>query len=73
MRLLDATYKTMCYALLLFFMVGKRNVDFQIVESFVIENKTYKAISEAVAAIKSWNPKFHEEVRALKSNFSSTV
>ena len=39
-------------------MVVKTNVDCQIVASFVIENETYKAISEAVAVIKSWNPEF---------------
>ena len=36
--LLDATYKTTRYALPLFFMVVKTNVDYQIVVSFVIEN-----------------------------------
>ena len=81
--LLDATYKTTRYALPLFFMVVKTNVDYQIVASFVIENETYEAISEAVAVIKSWNPEFdpkygmtdycHEEIRALENNFPSTV
>ena len=81
--LLDATYKTTRYALPLFFMVVKTNVDYQIVVSFVIENQTYEAISEAVAVIKSWNPKFnpkygmtdycHEEIRALENNFPSTA
>ena len=38
--LLDATYKATRYALPLFFMVVKTNVDYQIVASFVIENET---------------------------------
>ena len=81
--LLDATHKTTRYALSLFFMVVKTNVDYQIVASFVIENETYEAIWEAVAVIKSWNPEFdpkydmtdycHEEIRALENNFTSTV
>ena len=81
--LLDATYKTTQYALLLFFMFAKTNLDYQIVESFVIENETYEAISEAVAVIKSWNPEFdpkyrmayyfHEEIRALENNFPGTI
>ena len=83
MILLDATYKTTRYALLLFFMVVKTNVDYQIVASFVIENETYEAISETVAVIKSWNAEFdpkygmtdccHEEIRAVENNFRSTV
>ena len=83
MVLLDATYKTTRYALLLFFMVLKTNVDYQIVASFVIKNETYEAILEAVVVIKSWNPEFdpkyamtdycHEEIRALENNFPSTV
>ena len=43
MILLDPTYKTTRYALLLFSMVGKTNVDYQIVPSFVAENKTQEA------------------------------
>ena len=83
MVLLDGTYKTTRYSLLLFFMVVKTNVDYQIVASFVIENETYEAISETVAVIKSWNAEFdpkygmtdccHEEIRAVENNFRSTV
>ena len=83
MILLDATYKTTRYGLPLFFMIVKTNVDYQIVASFVIENETYEAITEAVAVIKSWNPKIdpkygmtdhcHEKIRALENNFPSTA
>ena len=38
MVLVDAAYKTTRYALLLFFMVVKTNVDYQIEASFVIES-----------------------------------
>ena len=76
---LNATYKTARYALPLFFMAVKTNVNYQIVASFVIESKTYEAISETVAVIKSLNPKygitdyFHEEIGALENSFPSTV
>ena len=53
MILLDATYKTTRYTLPLMFIVVKTNVDYQTVASFVIENETYEAISEAVAVIKT--------------------
>ena len=53
MILVDATYKTTRYTLPLMFIVVKTNVDYQTVASFVIENETYEAISEAVAVIKS--------------------
>ena len=83
MILLGTTYETTRYVLPLFFMVVKTNVDCQIVASFVIENETYEAISEAVAVSKSSNPEFdpkygmtdycYEEIRALENNFPSTV
>ena len=79
MTLLDATCKTTRYALTLFFMVVKTNVDYQIVRSFVAENKTQEAITEALEVIKSWNPqcsaKFgmtdycNEEITSLESTF----
>ena len=54
MILLDATYKTTRYTLPLMFIAVKTNVDYhKTVASFVIENETYEAISEAVAVIKS--------------------
>ena len=53
--LLDATYKTTGYALPLFFLTVKTNIDYQIVGMFVIENETREAITEALKIIKSWN------------------
>ena len=54
MILLDATYKTTRYTLPLMLIAVKTNVDYhKTVASFVIENETYEAISEAVAVIKS--------------------
>ena len=55
LTLLDATYRTTRYALPLFFMVVKTNIDYQIVAVFVTENETEDSIQEALSIIKSWN------------------
>ena len=79
MALLDATYKTTRYALPLFFLVVKTNVDYQIVAAFIIESETTKGIMEALQVIKLWNPEFEprtfmtdyskEEMNAIKNVF----
>ena len=51
--LLDATYKTTKYSLPLFFVVVKTNVDYQIVASFVVQDETTVAITEALRIINS--------------------
>ncbi|KAK3745279.1 hypothetical protein QZH41_003744 [Actinostola sp. cb2023] len=56
--LLDATYKTTMYALPLFFVCVKTNVDYQVVAEFIIENETGDSISEALRIIYSWNNDF---------------
>ncbi|XP_047134258.1 calcium-responsive transcription factor [Hydra vulgaris] len=55
---LDATYRTTRYALPLFFLVVKTNIDYQVVAIFVCENETTSAITEALLCIKEWNPTF---------------
>ena len=79
LALLDATYRTTRYALPLFFLVVKTNIDYQIVANFVCENETTEAITEALVFIKKWNPSFqpkffmtdysNEEINALESVF----
>lgn len=54
--LLDATYKTTKYALPLFLLVVRTNVDYVPVAEFVVEDETTDAIREALSVIKSWNP-----------------
>ena len=44
--LLDATYKTTRYALPLFFMVLKTNVDYEVVGAFVCEGKELKILCQ---------------------------
>ncbi|KAK2558637.1 hypothetical protein P5673_018830 [Acropora cervicornis] len=54
--LLDTTYKTTRYALPLFFLAVKTNVNYQVVGSFVIEDETVRAINEALEVISKWTP-----------------
>ena len=54
--LLDATYKTCRYALLLFFLCVKTNVDYCVVGSFVVQRETKNAITEALQVLHNWNP-----------------
>ena len=58
--LLDATYRTTRYALPLFFIVVKTNVDYQVVASFAIQDETTSSIMEALSVVQSsnssWNP-----------------
>lgn len=54
--LLNATYKTTKYALPLFFVAVKTNVDYQIVASFVIQDETTESITEALGVLREWNP-----------------
>ena len=53
--LLDATYKTTRYALPLFFMVVKTNVDYEVVGAFVREVERTENIMSALKILKSWN------------------
>ena len=53
---LDATYKTTRYALPLFFLVVKTNVNYQIAGTFVCEGESTGNITEALNIIKDWNP-----------------
>lgn len=53
--LLDATYKTTKYAIPLFFVAVKTNVDYQVVGSFATQDETTHAIKEALQVLKGWN------------------
>ncbi|XP_078489944.1 uncharacterized protein LOC144746767 [Ciona intestinalis] len=54
--LLDATYKTSKYALPLFFLCIKTNVNYQVVACFVTQNERQSDITEALEMIKTWTP-----------------
>lgn len=53
---MDATYKTTKYAIPLFFICVRTNVDYKVVAEFMIQNEDGQSISEALAILKSWNP-----------------
>ena len=53
--LLDATYKTTKHAIPLFSVV-KTNGNYQVVASFVVQDETTGAITEALDILKNWNP-----------------
>ena len=57
--LLDATYKATRHSILLFFLALKPNVDYQIVGSFAIQDKTTVAITEALDVLKKWDPSWN--------------
>ena len=57
--LLDATYKTSCYALPLFFLWVKTNVDYCAVASFVVQTENSNAIWQALQVIRDWNPSWN--------------
>lgn len=56
--LLDATYKTTRYALPLFFLCVKTNVDYCVVGSFVVQHENADCICEALRILRGWNPKW---------------
>ena len=55
--LLDATYKTTKYALPLFFLVVKTNVNFQVCPVFVIQEESTDMMLKTLNTVKKWNPK----------------
>ena len=57
--MLDATYKTCRYALPLFFLCVKTNVDYCVVGSFFIQHEDAISILEALKVLKAWNPSWN--------------
>ena len=51
----DAIYKTTRYALPLFFLAVKTNVDYQVVGAFVCEGESTENILAALRILKCWN------------------
>ena len=80
--LLDATWKTKKYSLLMFFVVVKTNVNYQVVTSFVLQDDTTAAITEALSVIEIWNPTWEpkcfmvdnceEEIKSIGNIFPPT-
>jgi len=59
--LLDATYKTTKYAVPLFFLCVKTNVDYCVVGTFVTQYEDSSSIAEALQMINQWNPNWQPE------------
>ena len=63
----------------MFFFTAKTNVNYQVVESFAIQDETREAIVEALSTVKLWNPQWQprcfltdncdEEILAIRQNF----
>jgi len=78
--LLDATYKTSRYALPLFSMCVRTNVNYIAVASFIVQSETTAAVAEALMILQQWNPEWHPrswmvdfsnvEIHALESVFA---
>ena len=81
--LLDATYKTTRYAISLFFLTVKTNVDYQVVRAFVCEGESTENILAALRILKSWNPDWNplysmvdgcsEEINAVEELFPGII
>ena len=81
--LLDATYKTMNYALPLFLVCVKTNISYIVVGEFVIEDENIESIAEALKVLKDWNgsldPLFFmtdcslAEINAIESVFPGAI
>jgi len=54
MCLMDATYKTSRYALPLFFVCVRTNVDYIVVATFVTQYEDTASIAEALEVVRSW-------------------
>jgi MULE transposase domain len=77
--LLDAVYKTTRYALPVFYLCVRTNVDYIVVATFVLQYEDFVSISEALGFLKSWNPNWtprhflvdgcESEMKALQTVF----
>ncbi|XP_063234777.1 uncharacterized protein LOC134537844 [Bacillus rossius redtenbacheri] len=77
--LLDATYKTTKYALPLFFLAVKTNVDYIVVGTFVVQSESTALIAEALNVFRKWLPEWQSqfwmtdfsemEINAIESAF----
>ncbi|XP_013420696.1 uncharacterized protein LOC106181007 isoform X2 [Lingula anatina] len=80
--LMDATYRTSRYAMPLFFICVKTNVNFTVVASFLVETENQESIMEALAIIKKYSPEWDpehmmvdysmSEINALEASFPET-
>ncbi|XP_074648995.1 uncharacterized protein LOC141904314 [Tubulanus polymorphus] len=77
--LMDATYRTLKYALPLFFICVRTNVNYTVVGTFLTEHESEDSIKEAPGVLKAWNPKWYHldfltdfsraEINAVEAHF----
>ena len=77
--LMDATYKTMRYAMPLFFLCVRTNVNYEIVAAFIIQNETTAEMEKALSIIRDWNKNWtpnyfmcdcdEKEINAIETTF----
>jgi len=75
-------YKTSRYALTLFFVCVKTNVNYCTAASFIVQSEDTHSISEALQIIKHWNPEWQPnnwmvdfckaEINVLETTFPGT-
>ena len=83
MCLLDATYKTTRYAVPLFFLCVRTNVDYAVVATFVTQYEDNGSIAEALQIIANWNTSWtprdfmvdfcEAEILALEQTFPGMI
>ena len=79
MVFLDATYRTTCYDVPLFFLCVHTNVGYSIVATLVMENENSASLSEALLKLHEMNPEWYPkafmvdyseiEIKAIGMNF----
>ena len=77
--LLDATYRTTRYAVPLFFLCVKTNMDYSVAAVFASQSEDTATISEALKILNQWNPQWQPtsfmvdfsdaEINALQATF----
>lgn len=83
MTLLDATYRTTRYALPVFFLCVRTNVDYIVVATFVTQFEDAASIGEALLMVRSWNSNWsptsfmvdccEAEMKALETVFAGKL
>jgi len=80
--LMDATYKTTCYDLPLFFICVRTNSGYCVVAEFIVQSESARDIEEALKILIVWNPEWNPnyfmtdfseaEILALETSFPNT-
>ena len=61
MCLIDATYKTTCYDLPLFFICVRTNIGYCVIAEFIVQSEATAYIQEALEVLRRWNPDWNPQ------------